>query len=129
MDSRRAIRYVRHNAEKYGVDKNKVAIMGSSAGGHLSAMTSTYYEPIEFEDIDEIDNEKFIPDAQILCYPVISAVNYANRPSFSNLFGQASTREMQKMSLEFRATSVISDLTLPPETKKTALLPLRCRCC
>lgn len=71
LDARRAIRYVRFYADKYGIDKNKIAIMGSSAGGHLAAMTSTYYEPIEFEGADEIDKENFIPDAQILCYPVI----------------------------------------------------------
>lgn len=71
LDSRRAIRYVRYNAEKYGIDKNKIAIMGSSAGGHLAALTSTYYEPIDFEGLDEIDKEDFIPNAQILCYPVI----------------------------------------------------------
>lgn len=71
LDARRAIRYVRYNAEKYGIDKNKVAIMGSSAGGHLAALTSTYYEPIEFEGLDDIDKEDFIPNAQILSYPVI----------------------------------------------------------
>ena len=71
LDARRAIRLVRFYADKYEIDKNKIAIMGSSAGGHLAAMTSTYYEPIEFENIDEIDKEDFIPNAQILCYPVI----------------------------------------------------------
>ncbi len=71
LDARRAVRTVRYEAEKYGIDKNKIAVMGSSAGGHLAAMTSTYYEPIDFEGSDEIDREDFIPNAQILCYPVI----------------------------------------------------------
>ncbi len=71
LDSRRAVRTARHFADKYGIDKNKIAIMGSSAGGHLAALTSTYYENIEFEGLDEIDGEDFIPNAQILCYPVI----------------------------------------------------------
>lgn len=71
LDARRAIRYVRYHADKYGIDKNKIAIMGSSAGGHLAALTSTYYEGIDFEGLDEIDKEDFIPNAQILCYPVI----------------------------------------------------------
>ncbi len=71
LDARRAIRTVRALADKYGVNKNKVAVMGSSAGGHLAALVSTYFEPLEFEDSDEIDNEDFIPNAQILCYPVI----------------------------------------------------------
>lgn len=71
LDARRALRYVRYYSEKFGIHKNKVYIMGSSAGGHLSAMTSTYYEPIEFEGMDAIDIESGKPDGQILCYPVI----------------------------------------------------------
>ncbi len=71
LDARRAIRTVRYEAEKYGIDKNKIAVMGSSAGGHLAAMVSTYYDPIDFENTDEIDNEDFIPNAQILCYSVV----------------------------------------------------------
>ena len=71
LDSRRAVKYVRYNAKKYGIDKNKVFIMGSSAGGHLAALTCTYREKIDFEGMDEIDNEDFMPNGQILCYPVI----------------------------------------------------------
>ncbi len=70
-DARRAVRTVRFYADKYGIDKNKIAVMGSSAGGHLAALTSTYYEKIDFEGVDDIDKEDFIPNAQILCYPVI----------------------------------------------------------
>lgn len=71
LDARRAVRTVRFCAAQYGIDKHKIAIMGSSAGGHLAALTSTYYEPVAFENIDETDREPFVPDAQILCYPVI----------------------------------------------------------
>ncbi len=71
LDARRAVRTVRSRSAEYGIDKNKIAVMGSSAGGHLAALLSTYYQPTEFEGADEIDNEDFIPNAQILCYPVI----------------------------------------------------------
>ena len=71
LDSRRAVKFVRYNAEKYGVDKNKIAIMGSSAGGHLAALTSTYFQEIEIDYKDVVDEEDFLPNAQILCYPVI----------------------------------------------------------
>ena len=54
LDARRAVRTVRHYAGKYGIDKNKIAVMGSSAGGHLAALCSTYFEPIDFEKLDEI---------------------------------------------------------------------------
>ena len=72
LDARRAIRYVRHHSREYGIDPQKVYLMGSSAGGHLTALASTYRGPLEFEGVDKIDKENYLPDGQILCYPVIS---------------------------------------------------------
>ena len=72
LDARRAVRYVRANAEKYGIDPQKIAIMGSSAGGHLAALASTYKGEIEGEGVDELDSVDPTPSAQILCYPVIT---------------------------------------------------------
>lgn len=37
-DIKAAIRYLRANAEKYGIDPDKIAITGSSAGGQLAAL-------------------------------------------------------------------------------------------
>lgn len=71
IDARRAVQTVRFMADEYKIDKNKIAIMGSSAGGHLASLTSTYFEKTEFDIDDEISKESFIPDFQILCYPVI----------------------------------------------------------
>ena len=73
LDARRAVRFVRANAEKFGVASDKVAVMGSSAGGHLCALTSTYTAPIDGEEGDTVDKYDFLPNAQILCYPVISS--------------------------------------------------------
>ena len=39
-DVRHAIRFVRDNAEKYGVDPNRLALIGESAGAHLAAMAA-----------------------------------------------------------------------------------------
>lgn len=73
LDARRAVRYLRHNADALGIDTDKIAVMGSSAGGHLAAFVSTYRAPIEGEGVDAIDEIDCIPNAQILCYPVISS--------------------------------------------------------
>ena len=73
LDARRAVRFVRANAEKFGVAKDKIAAMGSSAGGHLCALLSTYTKNIEGEGEDSIDETDYLPNAQILCYPVISS--------------------------------------------------------
>ena len=88
LDARRGVRFVRANAENFGIDKQKIAVMGSSAGGHLAALTSTYLDPIEGEGIDEIDKEEFLPNMQILCYAVLSsdeAIYHGG--SYKNLLG------------------------------------------
>lgn len=71
LDGRRAVRYIRYYSEKFGINKEKLAVMGYSAGGHLAASLFAYTAGIDFESLDDIDKESFIPDFQILCYPVI----------------------------------------------------------
>lgn len=88
-DARRAVRFVRHYAEKFGIDKNKIAVMGSSAGGHLSALLCTYDKDVLGDGIDEIGREEYLPNAQILCYPVISNdEDITNAWSYTNLLGE-----------------------------------------
>ena len=87
LDARRAIRYVRANAEKFGIDPKKIAIMGSSAGGHLAALTSTYKDKIEGEGVDSLDEIDPMPNMQILCYPVLDINGHPG--SFINLLGDS----------------------------------------
>lgn len=57
QDLQRAIRIVRNEAEKYGLDPNRIGIMGSSAGGHLTLMgvtSSTHQSYLPIDDIDKI---------------------------------------------------------------------------
>ena len=42
LDARRAIRYIRAAADDFGIDADKIAVMGSSAGGHLAALVSIF---------------------------------------------------------------------------------------
>jgi acetyl esterase/lipase len=40
-DVRRAVRFIRHHAERYGVDPDRLGVFGGSAGGHLSLILGT----------------------------------------------------------------------------------------
>ena len=60
-DAEQAIRMVRKHAAEWGVNPQRVGIMGASAGGHLAASLATLYS-----------SDKTRPDFQILFYPVIS---------------------------------------------------------
>ena len=73
-DARRAVRYVRAHAAEFNVDPDRICVMGSSAGGHAAAFLCTYRGPLEGEGVDAVDTYSYLPNAQILCYPVISLV-------------------------------------------------------
>lgn len=87
LDATRAIKYVRYYSEKFGIDKDKIYIMGSSAGGHLAALASVYRGNLDLDKPDVIDAENAIPNGQILCYPVIKLLGkkYAHLGSGQNL--------------------------------------------
>lgn len=76
LDARRAIRFVRENADNWQINKEKIAVMGSSAGGHLAELSSTLFDD-EWQDA--------IPNAQILCYPVTDIDSH--KGSYENLLG------------------------------------------
>ena len=68
-DAQQAIKIVRENAARWGVDTNKVGIMGFSAGGHLASTEATHYRKAVIENKNHTNLR---PDFQILIYPVIS---------------------------------------------------------
>lgn len=70
-DVHRAVRYVRYHAAEYGVDPDKIGVLGFSAGGHLALMGSTLWDRgLGDEAADEIDRVSSRPDFGVLCYAV-----------------------------------------------------------
>ncbi len=103
LDGRRAVRYVRYHSKEFGIDKNKIATMGYSSGGHLTASIFTYLDKIDFENIDDIDNESFTPNYQVLCYPVISFEkdnDYTHQGSPINMLGDMYDKYKDALTLE-----------------------------
>lgn len=69
QDIYRAMRTVRYRAKDFGVDKNRIGVMGFSAGGEVAAMVA-YDEGKENLNADnQIDRQSARPDFQILIYP------------------------------------------------------------
>ncbi len=93
-DAHRAVRFARFNAEKFGIKPDKIAIMGSSAGGHLAISASEHFDYGK-PDGDEIDAVSCRPDGTILCYPVVSLVEpYSHFGSRHNLLGNPCEEEL-----------------------------------
>jgi acetyl esterase/lipase len=105
-DAQRAVRYARSRAEDLGFDKNKIAVMGFSAGGHNAGAVSVHYDKKLYEPTDEIDKESARPDASILCYPVIDMFEYRHDGSRQNLLGSPSLlADKELMALHHHVTT------------------------
>jgi len=68
-DARRAVRWVRANAHRYGVDPHRVGLMGFSAGGELVSLVADNAGGATTAPGDMVDRESARPDFQILIYP------------------------------------------------------------
>lgn len=72
LDLQRAIRTVRHDAERFGIDPERIGVLGFSAGGHLVSTAGTRFDEGQPDAEDEIERQSSRPDLLMLCYPVIS---------------------------------------------------------
>jgi len=71
-DGQRAIRYIRHNADAYGIDRNRIGVMGFSAGGHLASGAAVRFDAGNPDASDPIDRVSNRPDFAVLVYPGIA---------------------------------------------------------
>ena len=88
QDAQRAMRIIRNNHREYNIDKDKIGVMGFSAGGHLASTLGTQFnKPNDFTE-KEIDKISAKPNFMILIYPVISMKNnITHMGSKNNLLG------------------------------------------
>jgi len=105
-DARRALRYVRFHAERFGIDPDRVGLMGFSAGGHNASYVGTHWDEGDESAGDLIERQSCGPDFLLLVYPVISMLDgYANEGSRRNLLGDEITQEKkEEMSCELHVT-------------------------
>ena len=110
QDAQQAILLARTNAGSWGIDENKIGIMGFSAGGHLAASLATHYNDVKIENPTKVSLR---PDFQILIYPVISFGPEGHEGSRINLIGNASDAKTVKAIDYFSNENQITKDTPP----------------
>lgn len=123
-DATEAMRLIRTNAAKWGINPQKVGILGSSAGGHLASTIATH------------NDDTTRPDFQILFYPVISMdKEVTHMDSHNCLIGENASKELEdKYSNALQVTSQTppaiillsdDDFLVPPRNSAEYYLALK----
>lgn len=101
LELAKAVALLREHAGEWHIQKDKILLQGSSAGGHLAASLGCFWkEELLREALQVKDAEMFRPDGLILSYPVITSGEFAHRDSFVKLLGDRYETLLDKMSLE-----------------------------
>lgn len=126
LDARRAIRTVRAKCTEWGIDPQKVGVMGSSAGGHLASLCATRFgDSFAEETHDEIDKLDCRPDFAILIYPVISMTPpITHSGSRKNLLGENPSPEA---TAKYSTAQAMSKTTPPVFILSTSDDKVDCR--
>ena len=114
-DMERALSILYSNADQWLIDRDKIGVMGFSAGGHLAcyaATTADYPEDLR-------------PDFQILVYPVVTMSTGTHAGSRTNLLGSNPTsEEIRKYSNELWVTSATPKAFITYAKSETVVPPL-----
>ncbi len=115
QDLQRAIQIVRENAESYGIDPDRLGVIGYSAGGHLVAMAGEFFETHnELEKLGIKTEVSLRPDYVMPIYPVVSMQDdIAHRWSRNSLLGYSKKRQTQERKDEFSLELQVPD-NMPP---------------
>ncbi len=76
QDMNRAVRFIRYHAKDYGIDPERIGIMGASAGGHLSLMLGTAGDQGNPKAKDPVDRISSRVQAVACFFPPTDFLNY-----------------------------------------------------
>lgn len=129
-----AVQQCRRHAAEWHIDPARIFILGFSAGGHLCATLGTLWrEPVFRAALG--DGCDWKPDAQVLCYPVITMGALTHAGSRENLLGPDAPQALcDALSLETRVTAdtvptflwhTVTDPAVPVENTLQYAMALR----
>jgi acetyl esterase/lipase len=123
LDVSRAMRLVRERASEWSLERGRIGIMGSSAGGHLASTLLTHFDAGDATAIDPIERQSSRPDFGVLCYAVLAMNSQTHAGLQRNLMGESPTPDV----VEFLSTEKHVRSDTPPcfiwHTGEDAVVP------
>ena len=124
-DGQRAIRTVRTRAADWGIDPDRIGVLGFSAGGHLASTLGTHFDAGNAQAEDPIDQVSSRPNFMVLLYPVIIFTgDYQHAGSRKMLLGEdADPALVASLSNETQVTKDTPPTFLVHTSEDTGVLP------
>lgn len=128
------VRYIREHAAEWHVDPDEITIAGFSAGAHVAGSLGCIYKDDRITTVLGGDFTMYKPNRMLLCYPVITAGEFAHRGSFNCLVGENNTEMYDEVSLEKRVNEdtvptfiwhTFADAAVPVENSLLMAMSLR----
>jgi acetyl esterase/lipase len=135
QDAQRALRLIRSRAADYGIDPDRIASLGASAGGHLAGLLAARPDAT-YAPVDAADGASHRPDLNVLLYPVVTMADpFVHAGSREHLLGPSPTPDriaawsLERMDWTGVAPTVLihamDDVSVPPENSLELLIALR----
>lgn len=126
-DVQRAVRFVRTNASRWGINPDKLGVSGGSAGGHLTTMLAAYGGPGKADAKDPVDRASSAIQCAACFYPPTDFLNYGAegnkamlnpllRKGYGEVFGaidKMAPEQLEKLSHDLSPIYGINKNTCP----------------
>ncbi len=96
IDLSMALKIIRENAAEWGILKDKIAVLGFSAGGHLAASLGVHWNLPEIKEKSGCETSENKPNALILCYPGITTKLWESH-NLDMLIGDGDPNEVKRL--------------------------------
>ena len=89
QDAQRALRLIRARSTELGIDRERIAVLGFSAGGYVAGRLATRFEKDAYDPVDAAEGFSTRPTACGLFFPVVTMTSpHAHRGSLQSLLGE-----------------------------------------
>jgi acetyl esterase/lipase len=114
QDAQRAMRLIRAKAVQLAVAKDRIGVLGFSAGGHLAGSLATRHGETVYDPVDAADVQDARPNLAALIYPVVSLdAPFTHDGSRDMLLGTGGTAQARRhRSIEMRVDTATPPLFL-----------------
>ena len=121
QDAQRAIQLIRQRAVEFGINPNKVGIMGFSAGGHVASTAGTHF----YTAVIKPDTTSLRPSFMMLIYPVITFGEMAHKGSMHALLGETPTPEMIDLYSNEKQVKATTPITFIVQAEDDKTVPVQ----